>query len=174
MSELQEENFLFSNIKYGGLIVEAINNKQLVCPCCGSTDLAMATDRDIAGAVANGAVAFAVGGALGGISSAASNLKQQTFWVCKKCGNRFRNPKELKAEADMYQKRFKALMIFGGIVAVICLIASIAIFSTTAVVGVLFLLFAAFFSLTPLILRKKANDRYRELKEIEDGMRQFR
>lgn len=154
--------------------MEATNNKQLCCPCCGSKELAMTTDRDISGAVANGAVAFAFGGAFSGIASAASNLQQQTFWVCKKCGKKFRNPLELKNEADIYQKRFKILMTVDGILGVLSLILAIVMFSKVGAIGILFLFFGVLLLLLPLVLRGKASRRYKELKEIEDGMSRFR
>lgn len=147
--------------------------KKLCCPQCGGSELTAVTDRDIAGAIGSGIIAAGAAGALGGIASAASNLNQRTFWLCKNCGHKFRNPEELRSEAKMYQKRFTGLMIFAGVIALLSFILAFALFSKSAVLGILFLLLGLILVLLPLTVRAKASSRQKELAQIENGMKQF-
>lgn len=70
-------------------------------------------DRDIGGSVVSGMGVSAFAGTKAGVIAGASGLQQKTYWICKKCGRKFRNPDELMAEVEAYQKRAKGFKIVG-------------------------------------------------------------
>ena len=84
---------------------------KICCPRCGEKDLNIIGDRDIGGAVASGMGVSVFAGTKAGVLAGASGLQQKTYWICKKCGRKFRNPDELMAEIEAYQKRLKDLKL---------------------------------------------------------------
>jgi len=71
---------------------------KICCPRCGEKDLNIIGDRDIGGAVASGMGVSVFAGTKAGVLAGASGLQQKIYWICKKCGRKFRNPDELTAE----------------------------------------------------------------------------
>ena len=144
---------------------------RLCCPTCGNTQLSVVTDRDFGAAAVGGVVNTAIGGLGSGILSAASNLQQQTFFVCSGCGTRFRNPNELRSEAALYGKRSKGITIACIILLALCgflLITSISTFLT-----VFSLFFMAVLLFCIVFMKNKAKKPLRELQKIESGMKQY-
>lgn len=86
---------------------------KICCPRCGEKDLNIIGDRDIGGAVASGMGVSVFAGTKAGVLAGASGLQQKIYWICKKCGRKFRNPDELTAEIEAYQKRAKGFKIVG-------------------------------------------------------------
>ena len=97
---------------------------KICCPRCGEKDLNIIGDRDIGGAVASGMGVSVFAGTKAGVLAGASGLQQKIYWICKKCGRKFRNPDELTAEIEAYQKRAKGFKIVGIIMSVLMLVAA--------------------------------------------------
>lgn len=93
--------------------METATYVKICCPRCGGKDLNIIGDRDIGGSVVSGMGVSAFAGTKAGVIAGASGLQQKTYWICKKCGRKFRNPDELMAEVEAYQKRAKGFKIVG-------------------------------------------------------------
>ena len=78
--------------------METATYVKICCPRCGGKDLNIIGDRDIGGSVVSGMGVSAFAGTKAGVIAGASGLQQKTYWICKKCGRKFRNPDELMAE----------------------------------------------------------------------------
>lgn len=149
-----------------------VPQRNLCCPNCGSTQLIVTTDRDWGAAALGGIAGAAVGGVVSGAIGAASNLQQQTFFVCTDCGHRFRNPQELENEAKIYGKRSILVSIVSGIMILLCLILIIAV--DLVFLDIFFGSIAAIFVLCIIFMNIKARKPKKELEEIQKGMSRFR
>lgn len=145
---------------------------KLCCPNCGSTQLTVTTDRDWGAAALGGIAGAAVGGVVSGAIGVASNLQQQTFFVCSDCGHRFRNPKELENEAKIYGKRSILVSIVSGVMILLCLILIIAV--DLVFIDIFFGAIAAILIVCIIFMNKKAQKPKKELEEIQRGMSRFR
>lgn len=149
-------------------------NSRICCPMCGNKNLHVTTDRDWGAAVLGGVTGTVIGGLGSGALNAASNLQQQTFFVCHNCGHRFRRPEELAREAQLYGKRSKGINIACVILIALCVILmSVGIKTNFIVITVLFGFLAAILILCIVFMRAKANKPKKELEEIKQGMAKF-
>lgn len=149
-------------------------NQNICCPKCGNRNLQVTTDRDWGAAALGGVVGTATGGLGSGLLNAASNLQQQTFFVCPNCGNRFRRPEELMQEAKMYGKRSNVISIICGIMLALCLLLMIVGINISSTFIIVFsCITAAIFVLCIVFMRAKANKPKKELEEITQGMRRY-
>ena len=145
---------------------------KLCCPNCGSTQLTVTTDRDWGAAALGGIAGAAVGGVVSGAIGVASNLQQQTFFVCTDCGHRFRSPQELENEAKIYGKRSILVSIVSGVMILLCLILIIAV--DLVFIDIFFGAIAAILIVCIIFMNKKAQKPKKELEEIQRGMSRFR
>lgn len=149
-------------------------NRRLCCPHCGERNLQITTDRDWNAAALGGVVGTAVGGLGSGMLNAASNLKQQTFFICPSCAHRFRSPQELEEEAQIYGKRSKVISIVCVLMLALCaLLLVIGIKFGVVFLSVFSVICAALFVLCMVFMNTKANKPKKALQEITEGMRRF-
>lgn len=148
--------------------------QNICCPKCGNRNLQVTTDRDWGSAAIGGVVGTAVGGLGSGMINAASNLKQQTFFVCPDCSHRFRSPQELEEEAQIYGKRSKVISIVCVLMLALCtLLLIIGIKFGVVFINVFSVICAALFVLCMVFMNAKANKPKKALQEITEGMRRF-
>ena len=148
---------------------------ELCCPHCGNKELSPLSERDLGGALAGGIAGAALSGSLlGGAATAATYMDAQTFWLCKKCGHKFRNPSELLKEYNVFKKRAIGLSIACGIFGVLSLVLTIGMFSMDlGVIGVFALIATVIFILVPLLTFGRANKRKKAYDELISGMKRF-
>lgn len=122
-----------------------------------------------------GGVAGAMlGGVKQGVLTAASHIGLRTHFVCDKCGKRFRNPQELKKEADKLAKISKFRIVVGIVVGLVSLICMIWMFTLEVTpIAILFGIFAFIGALMIFISKAQAQKPLNELKQIEEGVRRF-
>ena len=84
--------------------METATYVKICCPRCGGKDLNIIGDRDIGGSVVSGMGVSAFAGTKAGVIAGASGLQQKTYWICKKCGRKFRNPDELMEKYGLNHK----------------------------------------------------------------------
>ena len=143
---------------------------KICCPRCGEKDLNIIGDRDIGGAVASGMGVSVFAGTIAG----ASGLQQKTYWICKKCGRKFRNPDELTAEIEAYQKRAKGFKIVGIIMSVLMLVAAAGmLINGIGIMALFFLILDAPFILCMRVSAYQVQSRKQELNEIMEGMQRM-
>lgn len=147
---------------------------KICCPRCGEKDLNIIGDRDIGGAVASGMGVSVFAGTKAGVLAGASGLQQKTYWICKKCGRKFRNPDELTAEIEAYQKRAKGFKIVGIIMSVLMLVATAGmLINGIGIMALFFLILDAPFILCMRVSAYQVQSRKQELNEIMEGMQRM-
>ena len=143
---------------------------KICCPRCGEKDLNIIGDRDIGGAVASGMGVSVFAGTKAGVLAGASGLQQKTYWICKKCGRKFRNPDELTAEIEAYQKRAKGFKIVG----ILMLVAAAGmLINGIGIMALFFLILDAPFILCMRVSAYQVQSRKQELNEIMEGMQRM-
>ena len=152
------------------------------CPQCGNEELQVTTETSTQTTGKNysagqGCLGYLLFGPLGLLCGACGEGKQTTttnttYWVCPKCGKKFRNPDELRNELESKKKTPTIMLIAGVIFAIIMFIAL-----SGADAGVAFMLalfsFAIFglFAGVSYLGLKKAEE---EIDELEAEMRRFK
>ena len=134
----------------------------LCCPRCGNKDLQVATEMNgmVTGGLYNS-------GKYGGMSVASN----ETYWVCLKCGNKFRNPDEIRENIKILKGFSKFFTIFGMVCGFLMFIilTSIDISLGLAVGGCVIGLFL----LLCIPFNTKASHSEKVLYGLENGMRKF-
>lgn len=103
---------------------------------------------------------------------AAYNRKHIGF--VKKCGRKFRNPDELMAEVEAYQKRAKGFKIVGIIMSVLLLVAAAGmLINGIGIMALFFLILDAPFILCMRVSAYQVQSRKQELNEIMEGMQRM-
>lgn len=150
------------------------NGAKICCPHCGEKSLQVTTDRDWNAAAVGGGVGTAVGGLGSGMINAASNLRQQTFFVYPKCGNRFKNPRELEADVKLFGRRSKIITVASSIVLALCVFLIVLGVSLGLMfLIVLGLLMSVIIALRMVYAGSRASKPKKELSEIQQEMRRF-
>lgn len=130
--ETKQYNINSSPIQTPSAPVSKQNNSGFCCPKCGNTELQIINETKVttsgggysAGLGCLGTLAFGPIGLLCGSCGrgAKTNTTNLNFFVCGKCGEKFRNPKDLKQESEQ-QKGLAAFFIaFGIIIGIIAII----------------------------------------------------
>ena len=154
--------------------METATYVKICCPRCGGKDLNIIGDRDIGGSVVSGMGVSAFAGTEAGVIAGASGLQQKTYWICKKCGRKFRNPDELMAEVEAYQKRAKGFKIVGIIMSVLLLVAAAGmLINGIGIMALFFLILDAPFILCMRVSAYQVQSRKQELNEIMEGMQRM-
>ena len=161
--------------------------KHFCCPQCGNKELQVTTETNSQTTGKNysggqGCLGFLLFGPLGLLCGLCGQGKQTTttnttYWVCPKCGKKFRHPDELRKEAYAKSTPYFPVMcvlgavfavvwliIFGGISMEVAFMAAVVTFVVFALIG-----FAA----------KKASDGAQkkageELRRLEADMNRFK
>ena len=104
-------------------------NSGLCCPDCGNRDLQVTTETrtQTTGSdfsVGKGCLGYLLFGPLGILCGACGQGKQTTttnttYWVCPKCGKKFRNPEDMRRELENQKKTIPIMVIFGIIFTVL-------------------------------------------------------
>lgn len=159
--------------------------RNLCCPKCGSPDLQLNTETSTHTTGSNysagkGCLGYLIFGPLGLLCGSCgqgqtTTTTSHTYWHCKKCGKRFKDPDELRREIASKQKPFlKIMCIIGAVFSLLFLFIFGGVdFGIALMIG----LFAfGIFALSGFIAQK-ANDAAcaslgAELYELEDSMRE--
>lgn len=88
--------------------------RRMRCPECGSEDLQIVRDTDVKTTGKNysggqGCLGFLMFGPLGLLcgncgQGQKTQVLQKTYWVCSKCGHKFRDPEEWRKEVTEYRQ----------------------------------------------------------------------
>lgn len=107
----------------------------LRCPNCNSSDLVPITETttNVSGRMFGfedaccGWILLGPLGLLCGLcgSGVESHTETETYWVCKSCGNKFRNPADIRAEVETGRKTIRVIFILLAIVFLACFIIGI-------------------------------------------------
>ena len=158
------------------------------CPHCGNKDLLVTTETNTQTKGSNysggkGCLGFLLFGPLGLLCGSCGKGKEttttnDTYFVCSKCGKRFKHPDELRKEISSLQSLTAQRVIPSMVLA---LIVSITIIVTLRSAKVAFAFAAILISVSALAsyLVKRMNDSARkkleaELHELESSMNRFK
>ena len=96
------------------------------------------------------------------------------IYIYFKCGRKFRNPDELMAEVEAYQKRAKGFKIVGIIMSVLLLVAAAGmLINGIGIMALFFLILDAPFILCMRVSAYQVQSRKQELNEIMEGMQRM-
>ena len=157
---------------------------KMICPNCGSDKLQITTETNTQTTGKNyssgqGCLGYLMFGPLGLLCGSCGQKQKTTvthtnYWVCSHCGNKFRNPNDIKADISKYIK-FSSLPLL----LVLCLFGAFFIgigvwleASPLILFGIIYIIVCTLVC----IVRKAVTipKLKRELAEIEDGMNRFR
>lgn len=146
-------------------------NSGLCCPDCGNRDLQVTTETKTQTtgsdfSVGKGCLGYLLFGPLGILCGACGQGKQTTttnttYWVCPKCGKKFRNPEDMRRELENQKKTIPIMVIFGIIFTVLLLLFVPKLLEDAAFIGVLL-------SLIPVAIFGIAS--FATYKSIETGL----
>ena len=134
----------------------------MCCPQCGNKNLKATTEI---GSIAT------VGGYDKGIYGGMSAVTNVNFWICPKCGKKFRHLDGLRKEIESDRKFSDIMYVIGGFIAFIFFLFLVGgSISTGIICGTI--TFIVFF-LPGFIVGKRASKNDNLLNELEEGMRKF-
>lgn len=136
----------------------------LCCPNCQATDLSPVSETDVSGGHSSfdACLGFIFFGPLGLLcGNKKISTKSSTYWLCKKCGNKFRQLQELAAEKESI---YKSALGSGVIFAILAVI-----FSVSLKNPVLFIVFGAISALQFLRF-KKIKDEFVRIMGVLGGL----
>lgn len=156
---------------------------RLCCPQCGNEDLQAVTETNTLTTGKNysagqGCLGFLLLGPLGLLCGSCGQHQKtttvnNTYWVCPKCGKKFRNPDDLRHQINE-NKKFIPIAFILDIIATLCLIfifiACEMDIPQALLIG--FVVFAVLFCMI-VFAKQVIKKQEKELKEIEDGMKKF-
>ena len=160
--------------------------KSFCCPRCGNDDLQATTETNTQTQGKNysagqGCLGYTLAGPFGllcGLCGAGktTTTANKTYWVCSKCGKKFRNPDEIREEIkNSPSLSMRSAVIISAVITAILLVFMLS-FTQSAFVWIMgaVMFLSGFFG---CLMTKKDTDAKREvlqkeLKEIEDGMRE--
>lgn len=159
-----------------------INN--LVCPKCGSKNLQITTETDTQThgknfSTGKGCLGYLMFGPLGILCGSCGQQQKTTvtntqYWVCPDCGNKFRNPDDIREELNQYKKKYSlSFLIFSLILSAILLTVGITVDMSALTVFasiVCIISIGGFISAKKILIPQKE----KELSDIEDGMKRFK
>ncbi len=154
---------------------------QMVCPQCGNRDLQVTNEVNTTTSGSNfsagqGCLGYLLFGPLGILCGSCGksqhvNTTNTTYWICPKCGEKFRNPDDLDAERRRLHLSSNLAMAFGIILALATLVIAVMVdesefyymmFAIVVIFGFLFAVLKA--------SAKKSDDEYWQIK---NGMNKF-
>lgn len=156
----------------------------LCCPKCGNKDLQVTTETDIQTTGKNysnaqGCLGYLMFGPLGMLCGSCGKGQKTTstnttYFVCPKCGEKFRRPDDIKSEIEEYKKRLTIVRVFAVIFTIIMIVyaTSELKFITGLIIGIIAgLIVAGTAELTSYFVTNKLKS---ELEYIENGMKKFK
>ena len=158
--------------------------EKLCCPRCGNENLQVTTQVDVKTQGKNysggkGCLGFLMFGPLG-LLCGSCGQKQTTsttntdYFVCTKCGNKFRNPEDLRAEIEKMEKAPAVFIVLAIIFAVILLILSAFADEMSGFLIFMAVLVFVVFGISGLAIKHQVTAKRNELYYIESGMRRFK
>lgn len=149
------------------------------CPKCGHDHLQVINETNVHTSGKNysssqGCLGYLLLGPLGLLCGSCGQKQQttttnQTYWVCSKCGNKFRDPNELRAAASKDK-------VCGILLAVVgCLGVVLSLIGMSNADGFGFLLFLSIMVLImAIILLTMSSSKTKEVESIQNGMANYR
>lgn len=102
-----------------------------------------------------------------------TTTKNTDYFVCTKCGNKFRNPEDLRAEIEKTEKAPAVFIILAIIFAVILLILSAFAEEVRGILIFIAVIEFVLFGICALGIKQQTAAKQKELDSIESGMRRF-
>ena len=100
--------------------------RRMRCPECGNEEMKLLRDTDVTTSGKNysggqGCLGFLMFGPLGLLCGSCgqgqkTQVKEKTYWVCSKCGHKFRDPDEWRAEVKQLRSSSIAAIVLGVLV----------------------------------------------------------
>ena len=102
----------------------------MCCPNCGNTNLQVVNEVNTSTSgggysAGKGCLGYLIFGPLGLLCGACGSKQQTnttntTYWVCSKCGHKFKSPQELRKELNSKKGTIPAFIVLGIIMTVLC------------------------------------------------------
>lgn len=163
--------------------------KEICCPGCGHRDLQVTNEVDtkVSGknySAGNGCLGYLLFGPLGLLCGSCGQKQNVTttntqFWVCPKCGEKFRNPEDLRKEGEEKGKKAKGgvgiIAFFAAVILIILIFGMIMEPNWTMFFAgfILSFIILGLLSILPLSLQNQAKKQIEEAYEIERNMQRF-
>lgn len=135
----------------------------LCCPRCGNKDLQVTTEL---GGIVSGGVYNS--GKFGGISVASND----TYWICRNCGKKFKNPDGIREDVKAFKRFANVFDVFG-------IVGGFVMFVLLLILGEIIWAFVAdvitlgIFLLIGIPFKIWASRSEKSLYELEEGMGRF-
>lgn len=158
----------------------------LFCPSCGSHELQLIVENDTITTGKNfsagkGCLGYLLMGPLGILCGSCGQqqktiVKNKQFFVCSKCGKKFRNPEELRTQLEQNKKNVKTIGIVGIILTVIMFIYAIFMSKSFGMsFMILFpIMFAVCMGILFVVMCNTKNKTEEELNVLEKEMAKFK
>lgn len=154
--------------------------EHICCPQCGNEELQITTETNTQTTGKNysggqGCLGYLIFGPLGLLCGMCgqgqkTTTTNTTYWICPKCGKKFRNPDELREVAENAEKASKIL----AVTAVISVILTIVSCAAEYIIPTILLFTIAVFSIVYGFIGWRNTKNFKEeLDEIESGMNRF-
>nr|QGT51172.1 hypothetical protein Firmicute1046_2480 [uncultured Firmicutes bacterium] len=158
--------------------------QKMVCPKCGSDRLQITTESNTQTSGKNyssgqGCLGYLMFGPLGLLCGSCGQKQKTTvtntdYWLCPDCGNKFRNPDDIKADISKKSKiaSFPMLLV---LLALAAFIIGLGIWLDTSVLKVFGIICAIIYILAWIVTKTWVIPKAKkELSDIEEGMAKFR
>ncbi len=158
--------------------------RKLVCPKCGCDNLQITTETQAHTSGKNyssgkGCLGYLMFGPLGLLCGSCGQKQKTTvtntnYWVCPNCGNKFRNPDDIKDEISRYKRiaSLPMLLVMLGLVSFLAVLGASIDLTAFVWFGIIC---GAIFLLSWILIKLYAIPKVeKELAEIEEGMARFK
>lgn len=153
------------------------------CPHCGNPQLQVfnETNTQTTGkgySSGKGCLGYLLLGPLGLLcgscgSGQKTTTTNTTYWICPKCGNRFRAPDDIRKEISTNNHKFVAIMICAILIVICGLVFFISPYDTMNGFGVFVELIAALVFIMCIVIKSQNKKLEKEVYDIEQEMQHF-
>lgn len=159
--------------------------RNLCCPKCGHKDLQVINETDVKTTGKNyssgqGCLGYMLFGPLGFLCGSCgqgqkTTTTNTTYWMCPKCGKKFKNPEDLKNEIEKEEKSAKAVLILGIISTLLLFFIGIFMLveADSSAFVIVSVLCGGLDAVGYFATKSSINKKIGELEEIEQGMQKY-
>lgn len=154
------------------------------CPQCGNSELQIINETNVQTSGKNysgskGCLGYLLLGPLGLLCGSCGSKQKTTttnttYWICPKCGNKFRAPDDIRKEISDNNKKFIAVLVCVIIIALCGSVFFIAPYKAINNLGIFSELIALLFAIVCFVIKAQNKKREKEAYEIEQAMLKFK
>lgn len=154
------------------------------CPQCGNSELQIINETNVQTSGKNysgskGCLGYLLLGPLGLLCGSCGSKQKTTttnttYWICPKCGNKFRAPDDIRKEISDNNKKFIAVLVCVIIIALCGSVFFFAPYKAIKNLGIFSELIALVFSIVCFVIKIQNKKREKEAYEIEQAMLKFK